>query len=198
MTSAPARLVLASRSSIRRALLEGAGGAVEVDVADVDEGALGAPVADAAERARRLAIAKALAVGARRPADIVIGADQVGVLDDGSFLKQPAGPADHVRMLLAMAGRAHTFHSAAALVRAHRVLAVVDEQATVRFRAFDEATAGAYVATGEGTWCCGGYESEHRGAQLIERVDGGLHAVLGLPLFGLLGALRALAPALVL
>ncbi len=191
-------LVLASRSAIRRALLENAGLTLTVDVADVDERALGAATLDAAERARRLASAKALAVARHHPDAIVIGADQVGVLDDGSFLEKPTDPADQVRMLLSMAGRAHTFHRAAALVRAEQVLAVVDEGATVHFRSFGEAAARAYVATGEGAWCCGGYESEHQGAQLIERVDGGLHAVLGLPLFGTLEALRALEPALLL
>ncbi|MBI1947291.1 MAG: septum formation protein Maf [Deltaproteobacteria bacterium] len=194
MTSASGPLVLASRSSIRQRLLAEAGVAVLVDVADVDEHAVGGQVRDPSGRALALAAAKALAVSARRPGALVLGADQVGVLDEGSFLDKPRDPDDHVRLLLSMAGRTHTFLSAAALARDGVVHGQVVERAAVTFRAFDERMARLYVATGEGAWCCGGYESEHRGAQLIERVDGSLHAVLGLPLFGVLGALRSLAP----
>ena len=196
MSKAPARLVLASRSAIRRKLLVDAGLALEVDAADVDERAIGEAIADPAARALCLATDKALAVGARHPGAVVLGSDQVGVLEDGSFLEKPSDQADHVRMLLAMSGRSQTFFVAAALVLDSVVRATVQDQVAVTFRRFDEATARAYVAAGEGAWSCGGYEIEHRGAQLIARVDGSLHAVLGLPLFGVLEALRGLAPGL--
>ena len=72
------------------------------------------------------------------------------------------------------------------------------EPRKIYFALFDAATASAYAATGEGRWSCGGYESENRGAQLIAKVDGSLHVVLGLPLFSVLAALRQLAPGLLL
>jgi septum formation protein len=186
--------VLASRSTIRIKLLKDAGLAFDTDAADVDEEAIGASEPDPRARAMKLAIAKANVVSARHPGRVVLGADQVGVLDDGSpggtFLEKPRDPRDHVRLLLSMAGRTHRFFPSAVLVKDGIVLETIQDQVAVTFRPFDERVACAYVDSGEGKGSCGGYESEHRGAQLIHRIDGNMHAVLGLPLLGVLDALR--------
>ena len=78
------------------------------------------------------------------------------------------------------------------------MLAELADTVAVTFRAFGDATATAYVATGEGARSCGGYESENRGAQLIARIDGSQHAVMGLPLLQILAAIRGTAPDLLL
>ena len=189
-------LVLASRSATRIALLRSAGLTLTIDPADVDEDSIGAAVADPAGRAMALAHKKAQVVSARHPGALVIGGDQVCTLagaDGPRFLEKPTDPEDHVLMLLAMAGRTHTFFPAAVLVKDGVVHAEIHESVRVVFRDFDERTARAYVASGEGKGSCGGYESEHRGAQLIAHIDGTQHAVLGLPLLGILAALRTLA-----
>lgn len=191
------RFVLASRSSIRVKLLSDAGLAFDTDAADVDEDAIGRAHADPRDRAMTLAVAKASAVSARHPGRVVLGADQVGVVETPAgpvFLEKPADEADHVRLLLEMAGRTHRFYPAAALVKDGVVLARVADEVAVTFRPFDERTARAYAASGEGRGSCGGYESENRGAQLIEKIEGSQHAVLGLPLLGVLNALRRLLP----
>ena len=189
------RLVLASRSAVRVKLLRDVGVAFVADAADLDEDALVADIDDPAEQARLLARAKALHVAQRHPGAWVLGGDQVGamVADDGGpafLLHKPRDAAHHVAMLLSLAGRRHTFHPAVALVKDGNVFAEVADRVTVTFRAFDEATARAYVATGEGEGSCGGYESEHRGAQLIAHVDGNLQAVLGFPVLLVLPLLR--------
>ena len=189
------RLVLASRSAVRVKLLRDVGVAFVADAADLDEDALVADIDDPAEQARLLARAKALHVAQRHPGAWVLGGDQVGamVADDGGpafLLHKPRDAAHHVAMLLSLAGRRHTFHPAVALVKDGNVFAEVADRVTVTFRAFDEATARAYVATGEGEGSCGGYESEHRGAQLIAGVDGNLQAVLGFPVLLVLPLLR--------
>ena len=74
------------------------------------------------------------------------------------------------------------------------VFGEVSDSVAVTFNSFGRATAEALVATGEGSGSCGGYESENRGAQLIERVDGNLHAVLGFPLLRVLALLRVHCP----
>lgn len=193
------KLVLASSSAIRQKLLRDAGLAFDVDVADIDEARIGAAVSAPAERALVLAREKARVVSLRQRGRIVLGADQVGLLSDGAmatFLEKPADDADHARMLLAMAGRAHTFHPAAVLVRDGVVLEEILDVVTVRFRAFGADVAEALARSGEGRFSCGGYESENRGAQLIAGIDGSAHAVLGLPLLGVLAALRRVAPEL--
>ena len=159
-------------------LLKDAGIEFIVDAADLDEDDLVAGIDDPARQAAVLARAKALHVAARHPGAFVLGGDQVGVGDDDGeqwLLAKPRDSDHHVAMLLRMSGCRHTFHPAV----------------TVTFRAFDEATARAYVSSGEGVGSCGGYESEHRGAQLIAHVDGSLQAVLGFPLLLVLPLLRA-------
>lgn len=190
----PAPLVLASGSAIRRQLLTDAGISFTVDPADLPEEELVAHVVEPDRQARVLAVAKARHVARRHPGRFVLGGDQVGAVEDGTLLEKPRDDAHHVRMLLAMAGRCHTFHPAVALVRDDLLVAEAASAVVVRFRPFGEETARAYVATGEGRGSCGGYELEHRGCQLVEDVAGDMQAVLGFPLRLILPMLRAHCP----
>lgn len=181
-------LVLASGSEVRRRLLTRAGLVFRVDPADLDESPLEgeAPF----DRARRLAREKALLVSTRWPGALVLGSDQVGVINHtGQELQKCWDEADAVAQLCAMSGRRHTFLSAAAIVLDAQVQVEVEEQATVTFRAFDEATARAYAALGEWRGSAGSYHLEGRGIRLVERVEGPDNAVYGLPLLSVLGVL---------
>lgn len=193
-TSSSTTLVLASGSAIRKKLLNDAGVVFVADPADLDEDGLVEGIADPARQAHLLAVAKARHVSRRHPGAFVLGGDQIGALDDGTPLQKPRDPEHHVQMLLAMSGRKHTFHPAVALVKDGVVLADGGAVVVVTMRPFSEACARAYVATGEGRGSCGGYESEHRAAQLISAVDGDLQAVLGFPLRLVLPMLRAHCP----
>lgn len=187
-------LVLASGSAVRCKLLGDVGVTFVSDPADLAEEELVAHVGEPGRRARMLAVAKALHVARRHPGSFVLGGDQVGAIDDGTFLEKPRDGEHHVHMLMSMAGRRHTFHPAVALVRDADLLAEAVCAVTVTFRAFDEATARAYVATGEGRGSCGGYEFEHRGGQLVDDVAGDTQAVLGFPLRLVLPMLRTHCP----
>ena len=184
------RLVLASRSAVRVRLLRDAGLVFEADAADLDEDALVSEVADPKARALLLARQKAMWVSGRHPGAFVLGGDQVGVLDDGTFLEKPQDPEHHARMLLSMAGRTHRFVPAVALVKDGVLLGEASDEVSVKFRAFGPMVAHAYASSGEGQGSCGGYESEHRGAQLMAAVEGDLHAVVGFPLLLALELLR--------
>jgi len=179
--------VLASGSQVRRALLTRAGLVFSVDPADIDE--TRADDEDVFPLGRRLAREKALVVSERHPDVLVVGSDQVGVTDDGLLLAKCADAEAAVAQLLSMTGRAHTFLSAAAIVRDGDVLDEVEEQATVTFRRFDEAEARAYIALGEWHGSAGSYHLEGRGLQLVRRVSGPDNAVYGLPLLPLVAAL---------
>ena len=90
MTEAPhERLILASKSAARRAMLENASVPFAVQVADVDEDALKTPGVDPAELAVELARAKALAVSRHDPEAWVLGADQTLAFDGGLVSKAP-------------------------------------------------------------------------------------------------------------
>jgi septum formation protein len=183
-----AHLILASGSGIRRRLLANAGLRFSVLAADIDESGHDAP----RERAARLARQKAQAVALAHPDAWVIGADQVGELgpDFQVELQKPWDESTAKAQLLQMQGKWHRLTSAAALVHGEEVVAQVSETTRIRFHELDEGAAQAYIALGEWRGSCGGYQIENRGARLVAELDGSLNAVLGLPLFPLLNALR--------
>ncbi len=187
------RLVLASKSAARRAMLEGAGVPFSVRVADVDEDAVKAThdPADAAGLATELARVKALAVSRHDPEAWVLGADQTLAFAGGLVSKAPTLDAARAR-LMAMRGRVHQLHSGAALARNGQVVWSGVDTATMRMRDFSDAFLDAYLdAEGEGLLgSVGSYRLEGPGSQLFEAVEGDYFTVLGLPLWPVLAELR--------
>lgn len=190
---AAAPLVLASRSKIRRALLDAAGVAVETAPSDVDERAVerAAPSNSPGAAAALLARAKAMAVGRDRPGRLVLGADQVLALDGRRFTK-PADRAAARDQLRALAGRAHELHSAIAFVQDAAVLFEHVSTARLTMRSFSDDFLGRYLdaAGAAAIESVGAYQLEGFGVQLFESVDGDYFTVLGLPLLPALDFLR--------
>ena len=140
---------------------------------------------------RALARRKALHVAAERPSSWVLGADQV-VHDGDAVFGKPRSAADHFERLSAMRGRAHTLVTAFCLVAPDGSIDAGEAVTTLRVRAaLGDAELAAYVASGEGTPCAGGYAAEGHGAMLFDAVDGDWFNVLGLPLFQVIDVLRS-------
>jgi septum formation protein len=192
--SAPPALILASTSSARRAVLEGAGVAFEAVRPDVDEDAakdeLLGKGAGPREIAEALAAAKALAVSKDRPG-LVIGADQT--LDLQGRLYDKAADLAAARARLAeLRGRSHQLHSAVAVAEHGRAVWAETVSATLTMRDFSDAFLDDYLAR-EGAAALGSvgcYRLEGVGVQLFEAIDGDYFTILGLPLMGLLELLR--------
>ena len=191
-------LILASKSTTRKALLVGAGLRFETSPAPIDERALEAEVlgkgGDAPLLARRLAEAKALAVSVSRPG-IVIGADQVLAVDR-ELLHKPETLAAAATQLDRLAGRTHHLHAGVALAANGRVLWSSTETAALTMRRFDAAERDLVLAL-EGTevlGSVGAYRLEGPSIRLFERIEGDYFTILGLPLLPLLAAMRQHAP----
>ena len=189
------RLVLASSSATRAALLRAAGLDFEARPAAVDEAALkeAARAEDAppGEAAILLAEAKAARIGRRDTESLVIGADQLLVCGQDWFDK-PADLAAARAQLQALRGRSHTLHTAMVLWRGGQ--RVWHHVATPRLamRDFSDAFLDRYLAS-EGTAVLssvGAYRLEGLGVQLFREIQGEHSAILGLPLLPLLGFLR--------
>ena len=185
------RLILASKSAARRAMLEGAGVAFTVRVADVDENALKRPGVDPAALAQELAAAKALAVSRADPEAWVLGGDQT-LAFDGGLISKASSLKDARARLSAMRGRSHQLHSGAALARNGTLVWSGVDSVTLTMRDFSDVFLDAYLAAegDELLHCVGSYRLEGMGSQLFEAVEGDYFTVLGLPLWPVLEALR--------
>jgi len=171
-----ARLILASQSPRRLALLGQLGLTVEVRPADIDESLQ--PGEGAEAYVLRLAGAKAQV--AHQSGAVTIAADTAVVLD-GRVLGKPADRAEGVAMLRALAGRAHQVMTGVA-VRDDSRLDSVCVATAVWFRDISEEEADAYWDTGEGRDKAGGYGIQGIGGIFAERIHGSYSAVVGLPL----------------
>jgi len=189
-------IILASASQSRRKLLEAAGIAFHTERAGVDEAAIKrghAPLEGGyGPLATQLAIHKALAVAARNPGALVIGADQILVCE-GEALDKPESIAAARQQLLTLRGRTHCLETAVACAKSASVLWSHVEAPRLTMRSFSIDHLEAHIAA-EGnalTESVGGYKLEGLGIQLFETVAGDYFSILGLPLLPLLAFLRA-------
>ena len=184
-------LILASTSSIRRAMLDAAGVACETMAPEVDESAAKEKLADPREIASELAAAKALAVSRQRLNDWVIGSDSV-VSVDGRRFDKPADRDQATQHLRAFSGKPMLLTSAVALAHGGAVDWRHSETATLHVRSLSEQFIISYLDAEwpEVGYCVGVFRLEARGVQLFDRIDGDHFTILGMPLMSLLAALR--------
>ena len=183
------RLVLASASPRRRALLEEAGLEFEVlpSLVAEEEPDRAAP----APFARDLAVRKARACPAAPPA-LVLGADTVVALPDGRILGKPRDRAEAASHLRALSGTTHAVITGVCL----RELPggaeeVFHAETRVTMRALTDEEIGAYARTGEGMDKAGGYAIQEGGDRFVTRLEGSRSNVVGLPVEELLRRLAA-------
>lgn len=177
------RLVLASGSPQRRAILGDLGLDFEVRASDVAEEDEGAPRVVASENALRKALAVADAAGPDAD-ELVLGCDTL-VATELKIWGKPPNEAAARETLRRLSGRTHEVVSGLALVQRGDVRAAT-EITQVTFRALDERTIDWYVGTGEWDGRAGGYAIQGRGAVLIKRIEGDYLNVVGLPVAALL------------
>lgn len=188
------KLILASQSASRRAMLEAAGVPFEAQPAMVDEDAAKASLGAIAPRdlADALAELKALKVSHRNPQALVLGSDSLAVLEDGTILSKPRDREEAASHLAMMSGRRHDLVSAAVIAEAGRPVWRHVDRARMFVRPLSDSFIEAYL---DAEWpeisgCVGCYRIEGPGVQLFSRVEGSQFTVLGMPLLPLLGYLR--------
>ncbi len=186
-------LILASRSSARRSVLEAAGIPIEARPADIDERGLEAAASASAAGtvAQLLAREKAAVVARSHPARLVLGADQVLALGQERFAK-PANRATARAQLQRLCGRTHELHSAITMVQHPTVLFEHVSTARLTMRPCSDRYLDLYLdAIGPAaTASVGAYQVEGVGIQLFEKLDGDYFTILGLPLMPVLDFLR--------
>lgn len=188
----PPRLILASSSPYRRALLERLRIAFDVCVPALDETPLAAETP--AATALRLAQAKARAVAAREASSgpvLVIGSDQVATFD-GLQIGKPGTHEKALEQLRTMRNRVVQFHSALCLFDSARDTALTEDVVTeVRFRDLSDAELEAYLRAETPYDVAGSAKSEGLGIALLDSIESDdPTALVGLPLIALTRMLR--------
>lgn len=191
------RIVLASGSRFRKAMLEGAGVGVDVMPAEIDERVVEKTLegtgASPEEVAQVLAEAKALDVSGKQPGRLVLGCDQTLSLGEELFHK-PADMEAARRHLLKLSGKTHQLNSAAVLARDGQAIWRHVGVARLTMRDLEPAFIGRHLARvgANALNSVGAYQVEGEGIQLFEKIEGDHFTIVGLPLMPLLKELREL------
>jgi septum formation protein len=180
----PRRLVLASGSAYRKALLGRLGLQFEVVAPAVNEESLAHE--SAADTAARLSVLKAKALEKSHRGALIIGCDQVAS-SGGRRYGKPGNHENAARQLRELSGNAADFHTAVSLLdsnNGHLQTRVV--LCRVVFRTLDERRIQTYLEREKPYDCAGAAKSEGLGITLIERLEtDDPTSLVGLPLIAL-------------
>ena len=178
MREAP-RIILASASPRRRALLAEMGLAFDVIEPHVDESLDGSPAP--ADAARLLAERKAEHVAATLDDGIVIGADTVVSLD-GEIIGKPSDHADAVAILSRLRDSDHSVITGVCVIDVGSRRKIVEAAETwIHMRHISDDEIERYVTSGEAMGMAGAYAVQETGDRYIESMDGSFTNVVGLP-----------------
>lgn len=193
-------IILASASPRRRQLLEDAGVKFTVREADIDETLEPDDIAQPIEACKKLAERKAGAVvqeilGTEGFAGsiVVIGADTM-VVHQGEIFGKPHSLSEGTHMLRTLSGDTHQVHTAVSVWLIH---APAEQDISLGYRTFVDTTdvtfkqladqeIADYLRQGESFDKAGAYAIQGEGAKLVDRIDGALSTVIGLPVERLL------------
>ena len=190
MSSTLPPIVLASSSSYRRELLTRLQLPFTCHSPDIDE----TPQANESAQAlvQRLALSKARALAQHYPQHIIIGSDQVAVLD-GKIIGKPLHAEGATQQLSAASGRSLVFLTGLAVIDTRTQIEQVDlVPFTVHFRTLNAAQIQRYIAAEQPFDCAGSFKSEGLGVSLFQATEGSdATSLVGLPLIRLCDMLNA-------
>jgi len=190
------RLLLASTSRYRKALLERLWVPFDVAAPDFDESAHESLFATSSDDAFALHLAegKARSLVRSHPNRLILAADQIATVEAPArtLLHKPGSVDRAVAQLMTLAGRTHTLTTAVVVLDAAsgRLETALDRQ-RLTMRAYTEAEARAYVEVARPLDCVGAYRVEDAGITLFEdiRADD-VTGIIGLPLLHVCRLLR--------
>jgi len=175
-------IVLASASPRRKKLLAEAGYKFTVSVPKINESAFPAEGVNPCEYAKRLALAKAKNVAAKFPDCLVIGADTV-VDFNGEIIGKPADSKEAEQIVRKLFSAPHKVITAVAIVRESCGTEIVESDTTTVYpkKLTDEQIA-EHIKGESWRDKAGAYAIAENGDEFIERIEGSLTNVMGLPM----------------
>ena len=186
-------IILASGSESRKLMLEEAGIAFDVIISPTDEDLIKNKISSLpySEQVVHLAKAKAEPVSEENTESIVIGGDQMCVLND-NLLHKPGSRDKAIESLKLLANQKHFQHSGVCIYKNNECLWEYSETVELKMHDFTEKEIINYVDIENPINAAGAYKFESLGCNLFSYVNGSSHTVRGMPLLPLLNALRDL------
>ena len=186
-------IILASGSESRKIMLEEAGIAFDVIISPTDEDLIKNKISSLpySEQVVHLAKAKAEPVSEENTESIVIGGDQMCVLND-NLLHKPGSRDKAIESLKLLANQKHFQHSGVCIYKNNECLWEYSETVELKMHDLTEKEIINYVDIENPINAAGAYKFESLGCNLFSYVNGSSHTVRGMPLLPLLNALRDL------
>lgn len=185
----PKKIILASTSPRRKALLEQIGLIFEIEPSNYEENADDHSLTSH-ELARKMSLGKAEAVAARHKNAIVIAADTFGV-SDGRILGKPHTTDEARKILAAISGKRHSVITGFSIIDCDTGKTLSRSAETkVYLKCLSQTEIDTYVKSGEPMDKAGAYAIQGRGAVIVEKIEGDYYNVIGLPLNALAEALK--------
>ena len=175
-------LILASASVRRKNLMRKAGYDFEVVLSEIDETKFPADGAEPAEYAKKLALAKAKDVAGRYKQSLVIGADTIAD-SQGRIIGKPDDEKDAEKITRKLFSSPHKVITGVALVRLADGIELVKSDTTIIYpRRMTEEQITAHIKGGTWRGKAGAYAIQETGDEFVERIQGSLTNVMGLPM----------------
>tara|TARA_B100000575_G_scaffold76158_1_gene59493 strand:+ start:4888 stop:5511 length:624 start_codon:yes stop_codon:yes gene_type:complete len=186
-------IILASGSESRKQILNEAGIIFDVSVSDIDESEIKLKIGSLphGEQVIHLAKAKAVTVSKNNLGKIVIGGDQMCVLDN-KVLHKPGSKENAIKSLRQLSNQKHYQHSGVCIFKDGNCLWEYSETVELKMHDLSDAEIENYVEMENPIHAAGSYKFESLGSNLFTYVNGSSHTVRGMPLIPLLNALRNL------
>lgn len=175
------RLVLASSSPQRRALLDEAGLEYTTVTPPIEEPDVTHHHLTACQHAEALAYYKARAVADDRPDDLVLAADTVCELDGEILGKAPSAQAARA-MLSKLSGSAHRVITGVAICAPDGQRLIASDVTDITMKHMSDEEISDYVDSGEWIGKAGAYAIQETADRYVESIDGSFTNVVGLPI----------------
>lgn len=173
--------ILASTSARRQEFAKLFGVQFKIVAPDFDEEAVDpADFPNLIEYVKTLAVGKALSVSLQFPDQLILGSDTI-VVCEGQLYNKPQNRAHAKQIWQHLLGTPQEVYTAVALVKNSEVLQLEVEKSGVLFRKMTDQEIEKYLDTGEYIGKAGGYGIQGEAKKFVEKIDGSLTNVLGLP-----------------
>ncbi len=175
-------IVLASSSPRRKNLLGEAGYDFLVVAPEVDESGFSSEGVGSCDYAKQLALAKAKSVAKNFADSVVIGADTI-VDYDGEIIGKPADAKDAEQTAIKLFSKAHKVITGIAIVRLSDGIEIIDSDTTVVYpKKMSDSQIAEHLKGGSWRGKAGGYGIQETGDAFVEKIDGSLTNVMGMPM----------------